>query len=67
MFGSDDNLSVLTMCVDDLLFHGGDTPILKDLIIQPMDRFTMTDMGDVSMVLGNQITRDRGAKTLTIS
>ena len=27
----------------------------------------MTDMGDVSMVLGMQITRDREAKTLIIS
>ena len=27
----------------------------------------MTDMGDVSMVLGTQFTRDRGAKALTSS
>ena len=67
MFGSDDNLSVLTMYVDDLLHLGGNTPLLKDLKIQLMDRFAMTDMGDVSMVLGMQITRDREAKTLTTS
>ena len=32
-----------------------------------MDKFKMTDMGDVSLVLGMQVTRDRGKKTLTIS
>ena len=62
MFGSDDNLSVLAMYVDDLILLGGNTPLLKDLRIQLMDRFAMTDMGDVSMVLGMQITRDREAK-----
>ena len=32
-----------------------------------MDQFKMTDMGDVSLVLGMQVTRDRKYKTLTIS
>ena len=32
-----------------------------------MEKFKMTDMGDVSLVLGMQITRDREKKTLTIS
>ena len=67
IFGSDNSLSVLTMYVDDLLLLGGNTPLLKDLRTQLMDRFAMTDMGDVSMVPGIQITRDREAKTLTIS
>ena len=31
IFGSDDNLSILTMYVDDPLLLGGDTPLLKDL------------------------------------
>ena len=54
------------MYVDDLLLLGGDTPLLKDLKTQLMGRFAMTDMGDVSMVLGVQITRAREAKALTI-
>ena len=66
IFGSDDNLSILTMYVDNL-FLGGDTPLLKDFKSQLMDRLSMTDMGDVSMVLGMRIARDREAKTLTIS
>ena len=32
-----------------------------------MDQFKMTDMGDVSLVLGMQVTRDRQGETLTIS
>ena len=32
-----------------------------------MEKFKMNDMGDVSLVLGMQITRDREKKTLTIS
>ena len=65
--GSNDNLSVLTMYVDDLLLLGRKTPLLKDLKFQLMDRFATSDKGDVSMVLGIQITGDREAKTLTIS
>ena len=30
-------------------------------------RYKMTDMGDVSLVLGMLVTRDRQNKTLTIS
>ena len=67
IFGSDDNLSVLTMYVDNPLLLGANTPLLKDLNIQLMDVFAMTDMRGVSMVLGMQIARDGEAKTLTIS
>ena len=42
-------------------------PKVSDLKSQLMDRFSMTDMGDVSKVLGVQVTRVREAKTLTIS
>ena len=66
IFGSDDNLSIVAMYVDNLLLLEGDTPLLKDLKSQLMGRFAMTDMGDVWMVLGIQIIRDREAKTLTI-
>ena len=37
IFGSDNNLSVSTMYVGDLLLLGGDTTLLKDLQIQLMD------------------------------
>ena len=52
IFGSDDNHTVLTMYVDGLFLLGGNTPLLKDFEIKLMNNFAMTDMGDVSMVLG---------------
>ena len=55
------------MYVGDLLLLGEDTTLLKDLKIQLMDRLAKANIEDVSMVQGMQITRDRGAKTLTIS
>ena len=66
-FGTSDTISILTLYVDDLLLLGGNTPVLQELKRKLMNRFTMTDMGDVSPVLSTQITRDREAGTLTIS
>ena len=51
IFSSDDSLGILTMCTEDLLLLGRDTPLLMD----------------VSMVLGMQITREREATSMTIS
>ena len=67
IFGTSETFSILTLYVDDLLLLGGNTPVLQELKRKLMDRFTITDMGDVSLVLGMQITRDREAGTLTIS
>ena len=67
IFGSDDNLSIVTMYVDNPHLLGGDTPLLEDIKCQLMSLFTVIDMVDVSMVLGTIITRDRDAKSLTIS
>ena len=44
VFGSDDNLSILTMYVDNLLLLGGDTPLLKNIKTRLMSRFAMTEM-----------------------
>ena len=41
--------------------------MIEKLMSKLMETFKMTDMGDVSLVLGMQITRDRERKTLTIS
>ena len=53
--------------MDGLLLLGGNTSVLQELKRKPMNPFTMTDMGDPSLVLGVEITRDREARTLTIS
>ena len=54
------------MYVDDLLVIGGNIGVIEKVKAQLMDRFKMTDMGDVSRVLGLQVTRNREEKTLKI-
>ena len=58
---------ILTLYVDDLLVIGGDIQLTEKIKRKLMDQFKMTDMGDVSLVLGMQATRDRKGNTLTIS
>ena len=62
-----DGIIILTLYVDDLLVIGGDIQLMEKIKRKLMDQFKMTDMGDVSLVLGMQVTRDRQGKTLTIS
>ena len=64
-FGTSETFSILTRC--GLLLFGGNAPVLQELKRKLMNCFTMTDMGDVLLALGVQITRDREAVTLTIS
>ena len=45
---------------------GGDIQLIEEIRSKLMEKFKMTDMGDVSFVLGMQITRDSEKKTLTI-
>ena len=54
---------ILTLYVDDLLVIGGDIQLMEKIMSKLIEKFKMTDMGDVSLVLGMQITRDREKKT----
>ena len=58
---------VLILYVDDLLLLGKDRKVLERMNRKLMGRFSMTDMGDVSLVLGMKVTRDRtkGAVVIT--
>jgi len=58
---------ILTLYVDDLLLVGADIQVIESIKQKLMKRFKMTDMGDVSLVLGMQVRRDRQQKTITIS
>ena len=58
---------ILTFYVDDLLLVGADIQVIESIKQKLMKRFKMTDMGDVSLVLGMQVTRDHQQKTITIS
>ena len=53
--------------MDDLLVIGGDIQLIEKIKRKLMDQFKMTDMGDVSLVLSMQVTRDRQGEILTIS
>ena len=62
-----DGIIILTLYVDDILVIGGDIQLIEKIKRKLMDQFKMTDMGDVSLVLSMQVTRDRQGKTLTNS
>ena len=57
---------ILTLYVDDILLLGNNKQLLVKLKKQLMDRFEMTDLGDVSKVLGMNVTRDRENGAITI-
>ena len=53
---------ILTLDVDDLLVIGGDIQLTEKIKSNLMEKVKMTGMGDVSFMLGMQITRDREKK-----
>ena len=53
--------------VDDILFLSTSKSLLNKLKKQLMYRFKMSDMGDVSRILGMNVTRDREKGAITIS
>ena len=57
----------LTLYADDLLLAGSNTVAMSMVKGKLKGRFKMTDMGEVSLVLGMEIKRDRKRGTLTIS
>ena len=59
--------AILTLYVDDVLPLGANKQLLDKLKKQLMDPFEITDMGDVSRVLGMNVTRDREEGTITIN
>ena len=64
----DENVSaILTLYVDDVLLLGAHKQLLDKLKKHLMDRFEMTDIGDVSRVLGINVTRARKEGTVTIN
>ena len=57
--------AILTLYVDGILLLGNNKQLLGKLEKQIMDRFEMTDLGDVSKVLGMNVTRDQQNGTIT--
>ena len=55
----DSGVVILMLYVDDILLLGANKQLLNKPRKQLMDRVEMTDMGDVSRVLGMNVARDR--------
>ncbi|CAI7799819.1 unnamed protein product [Closterium sp. NIES-54] len=53
--------------VDDLVFATADRVSLADVKLELQKRHTCTDLGELRHYLGLQITRDRAARTITLS
>ena len=60
-------INVLTLYVDDVLLLGKDRKVLERIKRKLIGRFSMTDIGDVSLVFGMEVTRDRTKGTVTIT
>ena len=58
---------VLTLYVDDVLLLGKARKVLERIKRKLMGRFSMTDMGEVLLMLGMEVTRDRKKGTVTIT
>ena len=58
---------ILTLYVDDVLLLEKYILVLTRIKQKLVSRFSMTDMGDVSLVLGMDVTRDREKGTVTIN
>ena len=66
MFEAKTGTAILTLYVDDIFLHGNNKQLFGKLKKQLMDRFEMTDLGNVPKVLGMDVTRDREDETITI-
>ena len=68
IYENENGSAILALYVDDdVLLLGANKQLLDKLKKQLMDRFKMTDMGDVSRVFGMNVTRDREERTITIN
>ena len=62
-----DDVLYIVLYVDDLLLIGSSLAEVKQLKTDLSARFEMTDLGEAEYVLGLQLTRNRRARTLSLS
>jgi hypothetical protein len=62
----DTHITVCVLYVDDILFMGSDTSLIKYIKTSFMKMWECRDLGDVKEYLAMKITRDRANKTLII-
>ena len=65
MYNHSETIMIITL--DDLLVAASNISGIEDIKRKLMDKFKMSDMGNISLVLGMQVTRDRERGTLTIT
>ena len=65
--GSGVTLVILTLYVDDILIAGKDPTLVEQKKKELKERFEMTDTGEVSRILGMELTRDYDEGTLAIT
>ena len=58
---------ILILYVDDILLLGKDRKVLARIKRKMMGHLSVADMGDASLVLGTEVTRDRTKETITIA
>ena len=66
VFEDKTSTAILTLYMDNILLLGNNKQLLGKLKKKLMDRFEMTDLGDVSKALGMNVTRDRENGTITV-
>ena len=67
VYKDENSPAILTLYVDDVLLLDVNKQLLAKLKNQRMDRFEMTDMGDLSRILGMNFTRGREEGIITIN
>lgn len=67
IYDRDGVVIIITLYVDDLLVAGGNMQVIQTIKSKLMDKFKMSDMGDVSLVLGMEVKRDRKNGSISIS
>ena len=65
--GSGVTLVILTLYVDVILITGKDPTLVEHKKKELKERFEMTDMGELSRILGMEVTRDYDEGTLAIT
>jgi transposase InsO family protein len=67
LYRQKDNLLILSLYVDDLFLFTNSTTLLKQYKQHLQSLFRMEDLGEVKLMLGIEVNRDRKRRTLTIS
>ena len=67
VYKDETGFEILTLCIDDILFLSASKSLLNKLKKRLRDRFEMSNMCEVSRILGMDVTRDREKGPIAIS